>query len=108
MCVAALGMTVLGLAVPEHNADTPSMKPKRVVESFPLSRVGTFDVGVIGRRKHHITGLLEVDVTTARERMRRLRREGRAVSFNAWFLKTIADTVKENPQVHGVIRGRRL
>ncbi len=83
------------------------MRIAKTVESFPLSRVGTFDTGRIGRSKHHITGLLEIDVTTGRERLRRLRREGMAISFNAWFLKTIADAIAATPQVHGILHGRR-
>ncbi|NBF41550.1 MAG: hypothetical protein GVY14_14150, partial [Spirochaetes bacterium] len=56
------------------------MKPARTVETFPLSRIGTFDVGVIGGKKHQITGLLEVDVTTARARLRAMRRQVTAAS----------------------------
>lgn len=77
------------------------------VERFPLSRVGTFDVGVIGGRKHQIVGLLEADVTAARRRLRVLRREGGGGSFTAWLVKTVADTVEEMPQVHGVRLGRK-
>ncbi|MFP4430977.1 MAG: 2-oxo acid dehydrogenase subunit E2 [Spirochaetaceae bacterium] len=77
------------------------------VETFPVSRVGTFDVGVIGGRKHQIVGLLEADVTAARRRLRALRREGAGGSFTALVVKTVADTVKEMPQVHGVRLGRR-
>jgi hypothetical protein len=35
------------------------------VETFPLSRVGTFDVGIIGGRKHQIVGLLEAEIRGA-------------------------------------------
>ncbi len=77
------------------------------VETFPLSRVGTFDVGVIGGRKHQIVGLLEADVTAARRRLRALRRAGAGGSLTAWVVKTVADTVEEMPQVHGVRLGRR-
>lgn len=83
------------------------MKPARTVETFPLSRIGTFDVGVIGGKKHQITGLLEVDVTTARARLRAMRRQGTAASFFACFVKTAAHTIGEVPQVHGMLRGRR-
>ncbi|MFP4151900.1 MAG: 2-oxo acid dehydrogenase subunit E2 [Alkalispirochaeta sp.] len=74
---------------------------------FPLSRIATYDVGVIGRKKHHITGLLEIDVTTARERLRRLRRNGTPISFTAWAVKSIAITAEQIPEVHGVRAGRR-
>lgn len=82
------------------------MKRPAAMETLPLSRIGTLDVGVIGRRKHHIVGLLEVDVTNARDRLRRMRREGTPVSFTSWFVKSVADAVEESPEVHGVLRGR--
>jgi pyruvate/2-oxoglutarate dehydrogenase complex dihydrolipoamide acyltransferase (E2) component len=83
------------------------MKASNVVQTFPLSRIATSDVGVIGRKKHHIMGLLEVDVTAARAQLREKRKKGSAVSFTTWFLKTVADSIKETPQVHGVLKGRR-
>ncbi len=83
------------------------MRDPATVETFPLSRLATSDVGVIGRRKHHIMGLLEIDVTAARTRLRALRREGRPVSFTVWLVKTIAAAIAEMPEVHGILRGRR-
>ena len=83
------------------------MKNRRRVETFPLSRISTFDVGVISRKKHHITGLLEVDVTDARARLRSIRRAGSPVSFTAWFVKTVALSIQDMAQVHGVLRGQR-
>jgi hypothetical protein len=83
------------------------MDAKRTTETFPLSRIGTFDVGVIGNKKHQIVGILEADVTEARSRLRALRREGAAASFTAWVIKTVASTVAQAPQVQGMRRGRR-
>jgi hypothetical protein len=37
-------------------------KAKHEVFGYPLSRIGTLDLGQIGLRKHHVVGLLEVDV----------------------------------------------
>jgi pyruvate/2-oxoglutarate dehydrogenase complex dihydrolipoamide acyltransferase (E2) component len=51
--------------------------------------------------------MLEVDVSMARERLRRRRREGAAASFTSWLVKSIAEVVAEMPEVHGVLRGRR-
>jgi len=83
------------------------MNERSTVEQFPLSRLSTFDVGVISRRKHHIMGMLEVDVTEARERLRRMRRGRKAASFTAWVVKTVADAVAEMPAVHAALHGRR-
>ncbi len=40
------------------------------VISYPNSRVATFDVGKVGKRKHHIARLVEADVTPARNKIR--------------------------------------
>ena len=70
--------------------------------TYPRSRRATFDVGIIGRRKHHIVGLLEVDVTAARRMLDEAARSGRKASFTSWVLKEIADTVAANPLVHAI------
>lgn len=80
------------------------MKSAGSVEFFPLSRRATFDVGVLGRKKHTIMGLLEVDVNEARRRLREIRRTGRQLSFLSWVLKTVGATVTAHPAVHGVFR----
>jgi hypothetical protein len=63
---------------------------------YPKSRLATADVGRYGRDKHYMFGLLELDVTEARGRLRRLRRRGEEVSFTAWMVKTIGDCVARN------------
>lgn len=83
------------------------MKRQTTVETLPLSRIGTLDVGVIGRSKHHIHGLLEVDVTSARARLRAARRTGTPLSFTAWITKSIAHTVAGMPEAQGILEGRR-
>ena len=51
-------------------------------------------------------GLLEVDVTDARHRIKLNRRSGEKVSFLAWLIKVIADCVAIHPPVHGINRPR--
>jgi len=68
---------------------------------YPPSRRLTFDVGRIGRTKHHVQALLEVDVTEARRRIRESRRSGAKVSFTAWLIKSVADCVARHPAVAG-------
>mgnify|MGYP001556382650 FL=1 len=78
------------------------------ISSFPDSRVATFDVGVIGRKKHHIIGLLEIDVTDAKNMIKNQIRNGGQCSFMAWLLKTIGTTVADFKQVHAInTRGNR-
>lgn len=69
---------------------------------YPSSRRLTFDVGRIGLAKHHVHGLLEVDVTDARRLIKDSRHSGRKISFTSWLIKTIADCVSLHPPIAGV------
>lgn len=70
--------------------------------TYPRSRRATFDVGAIGARKHHVAGLLEVDVTSARRRIREAIRSGRDLSFISWTLKVVAGAVVRNDYIHAI------
>lgn len=74
---------------------------------YPSSRRFTFDVGRIGREKHHVRALLEVDVTDARNKIKENRRSGETASFLAWLIKVIADCVALHPPIHGINRPRK-
>lgn len=74
---------------------------------YPPSRRLTFDVGRLGRERHRVHALLEVDVTDARARARARRRDGEPWSFTAWVIKTIADAVAAHPEVAGFNRPGR-
>lgn len=64
------------------------------------------DIGRLALSKHHITGLLEVDITDARARLREDRSGEAGVSFFGWFVKTVATVIAENRYVHAV-EGRK-
>ena len=51
------------------------------------SRVATFDVYSLGQKKHHVSALLEFDVTHSKKKLRELRKSGENISFNAWIIK---------------------
>jgi pyruvate/2-oxoglutarate dehydrogenase complex dihydrolipoamide acyltransferase (E2) component len=74
---------------------------------YPSSRRFTFDVGRIGRGKHHVKALLEVDVTDARRKIKQNRQAGMQASFTATLVKVVADCVALHPQVNGINRPRR-
>ena len=74
---------------------------------YPSSRRFTADVGRVGRGKHRVQALLEVDVTEARSRIKALRRAGERASFTAWVVKVIAESVAGHPAVAGYNRPRR-
>jgi len=77
------------------------------IREFPASRLATFDTCEIGRRKHYILSLLELDVTDARKALREKKKQGETVSFTSWLIKCIADTCAKYPEIHGVRYKRR-
>jgi len=74
---------------------------------FPRSRIATADVCTVGLKKHHVTALLEIDVTDARQKVRELRKGGQAISFTAWLVSLISRTVREHGTVAAFPEGKR-
>ncbi len=78
------------------------------IETFPASRIATIDIGGIGKRKHHVTGLIELDVTAVRKQIRDYNRNHpEKVSFNAWLISVIARTLKNHDAAGAFLKGRR-
>ncbi len=73
---------------------------------LPKSRLATMDVGRLARNKHYMFGLLEVDVTLARRAARALRTQGKPVSFTAWMIKAIGNSIARNKYAHSVSGGK--
>jgi len=69
---------------------------------YPISRKGTFDVGFIGRNKHHVIGLIEIDITKPRKMIRMLKQNGENISFYSWLIKIIGQTIFENKYIHAI------
>lgn len=68
---------------------------------YPRSRLLVVDAARAGSSKHLIHGLIEIDVTQARSRLRAHReRTGETLSFTAFFLRSLGTAVSENPIVH--------
>lgn len=83
------------------------MKKYREV-SFPKTRIATLDVLEIGRKKHHIKALLELDVTNARSLIKKYRSAtNNKLSFTAWLIKTISKTLEEFQQAHAYLKGKK-
>ena len=68
--------------------------------TYPRSRRATFDVGKIGFKKHHMVGLLEIDVTEAKKKLKESVQAGRRVSFTSWFIKVVGSTVAADRLSH--------
>jgi pyruvate/2-oxoglutarate dehydrogenase complex dihydrolipoamide acyltransferase (E2) component len=74
---------------------------------FPESRKPTIDTLDWGKRKHHVTFLVEVDLTDAREFLHELKaRTGEGLSFTGWVVKCIGQAVSEHKIVQSMRRGR--
>lgn len=67
-------------------------------KKIPRSRIATFDIFDVGLSKHHINAMLEFDVTDSRTKLRDLRKEGTAISFNAWLIKVIGSVLQKHPE----------
>jgi hypothetical protein len=70
-------------------------------EPFSRSRRCLQDILALGHGKHLIHGLVELDVTEPRRRMRQLRdRTGAAPSFTAFIIGCVAQAVAEDRRAH--------
>ncbi|KAF5076522.1 2-oxoacid dehydrogenases acyltransferase [anaerobic digester metagenome] len=77
------------------------------LHKIPRSRIATFDVFHTGMQKHHVSALLEFDVTNARKKLRELKRKGNKVSFTAWLIKSIAQTLDAHPHASAFLYSKR-
>jgi hypothetical protein len=70
------------------------------IVSFPKLRHFAIDAGVRGRRKHIVHGLLEVDVTQARQYLREHQAQtGESLSFTAFVITCLGKAVEMNKMV---------
>ncbi len=69
------------------------MKHPFSYQHIPRSRIATFDIMSVGASKHHVSALLEFDVTTSRQKIREAKRNGADISFNAWMIKVISNVL---------------
>jgi len=77
------------------------------INYFPKTRLATLDICTVGLQKHHISAMIEFDVTDSREKIRQLKRNGNKISFTAWLIKEISNTIKEYETVAGYLQGKR-
>ncbi len=75
---------------------------------LPDTRRITIDMLEATSRKHWMSGLIEVDVTRAREALARRSCDERPPSLTTWVVKCISQGAVEHPEVHGARRGRDL
>ena len=77
----------------EHNHHT--------VQPYPRNRLLMVDGGQMGLKKHTIHGLVEFDITQARDKIRQYRvQTGEALSFSTFFLACLGKAIDQDKQMH--------
>lgn len=80
---------------------------KYKIQKFPDSRIASIDICEIGNRKHHVTGLVEFDVTESRKKIREYNRSNKnKISFNAWLISVIGSTIKKHEASSSYLIGK--
>jgi len=74
---------------------------------FPKTRIATIDICEIGKKKHHITAFLEIDVTLAREKIKNYKINIEKISFVAWLIKVIAHTLSKYNEITAFKSGKQ-
>ena len=83
------------------------MKDYYIFKKIPKSRIATFDIFSLGLLKHHVSALLEFDVTDSRKKLHDLRKSGIKISFNAWITKVISSNLKEHPEASAYLYNKK-
>jgi len=76
-------------------------------KSIPKSRIATFDVFSVGMRKHHVSAILEFDVTESRKRLKEFRKKGINISFNGWIIKAISGILQKHPEASAYLYSKK-
>ena len=75
---------------------TSDRKAGYSIEPIPKMRRFSLDAGHLGRRRHIVHGLIEVDVTAAREHVREHKAStGERLSFTAFIIPCLGEGVAE-------------
>ena len=80
---------------------------KHKTTRFPASRIASIDVCDIGKQKHHVSAMIELDVTESREKLRRHKINKNRISFTAWLIKVISLTIKEHQMIAAFLKENR-
>jgi pyruvate/2-oxoglutarate dehydrogenase complex dihydrolipoamide acyltransferase (E2) component len=80
---------------------------KYKIHKFPKSRIATIDVCAMGKKKHHVSAFLEMDVTLAKEKIKKYKKDVGKISFIAWLIKVIGHTVADKNAVAAYLAGKQ-
>jgi len=71
------------------------------VQPYPRNRLLMVDGGQMGLKKHTIHGLVEFDITQAREKIRQYRvQTGEPLSFSTFFLACLGKAIDQDKNMH--------
>jgi len=89
--------------------DTVMKRLRSTIVDNPRIRIPTIDAGRLGNTGTGMVGLLEIDITCLREKIRKLRGQNIMFSFTACMIKLIGDCIAENKVVQaGLINERKM
>jgi hypothetical protein len=77
------------------------------LRDIPRSRIATFDTAAVALTKHHVSAMLEFDVTESRRRLQQLRRTGILISFNGWLIKVIGTVLDQHREASAFLLSKR-
>ena len=70
-------------------------------EPIPKMRRFSLDAGYLGRRRHIVHGLIEVDVTESRNFIQKHKsKTGETLSFTAFIIFCLSKAIEKNPHLH--------
>jgi len=76
-------------------------------QKIPKSRIATFDTFAVGLLRHHVSAMLEFDVTEPRKILRELRKKGTTISFNAWLIRVIGCVLEKHPEAAAYLYNKK-
>ncbi len=77
------------------------------IQQFPHTRIATLDICNIGKLKHHISALIELDITSSREKIKVYNKGNKnKISFTAWLISVIGCTIKKYETAASYLKGK--
>ena len=71
------------------------------IEPIPKMRRFALDAGHLGRKRHIVHGLIEVDVTAVRNHIKKHKENtGETLSFTAFLIYCLSEAIQKNPHLH--------
>jgi len=83
------------------------MKDPFSYKRIPPSRIATFDTFSVGLLRHHISALLDFDVTESQLILQNLKKNGAHLSFNAWLIKAISNALEKHPEATAYLYSKK-